>query len=59
MVHSLMSERNLQHHVNQLLSPAEMRNHLDQARIERSKAFKGMVGAVNSSIRKFVVTVGR
>jgi hypothetical protein len=58
MVHSFMFERNMQRHVSHLLTPTQMKNHLDQARVERSLVFRGLVGSVNSRIKKFVVNIG-
>jgi hypothetical protein len=54
MMKSLMCDQNMKHHVERILSPLEIKNHIDKARAERSKAFVGMVGSVNSGVRKFM-----
>ncbi len=58
MVHSLMSDKNVQRHVERMLSPTELKIHLARARVERSKVFGSLLGSVHLGVRKFVSRIG-
>jgi len=55
MVHSMMSEYEMTHHLNRVLSHQEMRKLIDQAHFERSEAFVGLFTTMGNRIKKCFV----
>lgn len=54
MAHNLFSNDEINRHVNRVFSREELRRAMVRARVERSKAFTGMLSAVGAGIRNIV-----